>query len=57
LRKVKDGDDAPAIDQKTSDLSQSMQKIGEAMAKSNPSSEEKKDTEPTDVEAQAEEIK
>ena len=42
LRKVKEGSDKDAIASATSVLSQEMQKIGEAMAKTQPNTEEKK---------------
>ncbi|MFA5841527.1 MAG: molecular chaperone DnaK [Candidatus Paceibacterota bacterium] len=43
LKKVKDGQDIDAIKKATEELSQTMQKIGEAMAKQAPAAEEKKE--------------
>lgn len=59
LKEVKDGTDGEAIDAKTAELSESLQKIGEIVAKAaqaEEGGEEAKADEPADVEVQAEEI-
>ena len=59
LKEIKDGTDGEAIDKKTAELSESLQKIGEIVAKAakdEEGGEEAKADEPTDVEVQAEEI-
>jgi len=58
LKEVKDGEDTEAIDKMTAELSTSLQKIGEIMAKAakEEEGEEVKADEPSDVEVQAEEI-
>lgn len=57
LKEVKDGTDGEAIDKKTAELSESLQKIGEIMAKASQEESGASTTdEPADVEVQAEEI-